>query len=175
MKITENEMLGLILGQCLPGDIRVGEGVAAYLVRKFEEQEQKMEAECANLRQAIDDVLAQRDALAAENAAMKSVVEPIANLAQYGEIVAEMSEALRPHEVDGFVSLFSRARHIKTPATDAYLNSVRAEGVEMLAEHHLQKAERYSAAGNVEGSNARIKMYNIAENFAGQLRSQEAK
>ena len=30
MKITENEMLGLILGQCLPGDIRVGEGVDLF-------------------------------------------------------------------------------------------------------------------------------------------------
>lgn len=74
------------------------------------------------------------DAVVADNAALKSIVVPISNLSQYGDIVAEMSEALRPHEVDGFVSIFSRARHIETPATDAILNAVRAEGIEILTD-----------------------------------------
>lgn len=121
--------------------------------------QQKMEAECANLRRAIDDVLAQRSALAAENAALKSFIDR--------ECYCIDEEVLNYVWASNFVPA--------TPATDAWRNSVRAEGVEMLAEHHLQKAEKYLAAGHEADSRSRIKMYNIAENFAAQLRSQEAK
>ncbi|RTY58766.1 hypothetical protein EKL29_08005 [Pantoea sp. YU22] len=44
MKITENEMRGLLAGKCLPSDILVGENLAAYLVRKFSALQQKLDA-----------------------------------------------------------------------------------------------------------------------------------
>ena len=44
MKITEHEMRGLLAGKCLPGDMRVNEELPAYLVRKFDELQQKLDA-----------------------------------------------------------------------------------------------------------------------------------
>ncbi len=44
MKITENEMRGLLTGKCVPGDMKVNEGLPAYLVRKFAALQQKLDA-----------------------------------------------------------------------------------------------------------------------------------
>ncbi|MCU5775070.1 hypothetical protein N5923_23570 [Erwiniaceae bacterium BAC15a-03b] len=44
MKITEHKMRGIILGKALPGDIKVSEGIPAYLVRKFAELHQQVQA-----------------------------------------------------------------------------------------------------------------------------------
>ncbi len=44
MKITEHEMRGLLSGKCLPGDMRVNEELPTYLVRKFDESQQKLDA-----------------------------------------------------------------------------------------------------------------------------------
>jgi len=49
MKITEHEMHGMLTGKCISGDMRVNEGLAAYLVRKFSEQQQKLDAAEAKL------------------------------------------------------------------------------------------------------------------------------
>lgn len=60
MKITEHEMRGLLAGKCLPGDMRLNEDLPAYLVRKFDELQQKLDAadNLANLRGAmINDLL----------------------------------------------------------------------------------------------------------------------
>lgn len=43
MNITEHEMRGLLTGKCVPGDMQVNEELPAYLVRKFAEQQQKLE------------------------------------------------------------------------------------------------------------------------------------
>lgn len=56
MNLTENEMRGLMQGKCLPADIRVGESVPAYLMRKFDALQQQV------------------NALAAENLALKTGV-----------------------------------------------------------------------------------------------------
>lgn len=56
----------------------------------------------------------------------------------------------------------------ETPATDAYLNSVRAEGVEMLAAAYEQSAKEVSDYKVV--NKCRIKAAQATE-FAGQLRS----
>lgn len=49
MKITEHEMRGLLAGKCLPGDMRVNEELPAYLVRKFHELQQKLDAMAAEV------------------------------------------------------------------------------------------------------------------------------
>jgi len=116
------------------------------------------EAECANLRQAIDDVLAQRDALAAENAALKSNLmfwdaedpespydspEDIANNCGMVfntefevQVAAKMpNRTYRVSEVGQYdckIELVSGAIP-ETPATDAYLNSVRADVIRQVS------------------------------------------
>ena len=101
MQLTENEMRGLIRGQCLPSDMFVGESLAAYLVRKFDERQQKV------------------DALAAENASLRHLLD----------MAGETGNAN-----------FGRTM-LPTPATDAYLNSVRAEGADNVATFHSIRME----------------------------------
>lgn len=79
----------------------------------------------------IDDyaeLKAQRDALAAENAAILSAIPE----ERFIDIMDENMDDVSLAEDIGYnTAVKEMRRDIKTPATDAYLNSVRAEGVEM--------------------------------------------
>ncbi|HHI2455039.1 TPA: hypothetical protein ACP41G_004333 [Escherichia coli] len=99
------EMDGFLKGKCIPSDLKVNETNAEYLVRKFAEAEAKYAA------------------LAAESAGLKKFCEDAAFDADYeSELLGERG---------GFVDGLSL---VKTPATDAFLAEVRAQGVEMFAE-----------------------------------------
>lgn len=137
-------MRGLLAGKCLPADMLFGENLAAYLVRKFGAMQQKL------------------DALAAENAALKSNLmfwdaedpespydspEDIANNCGMVfntefevQVAAKMpNRTYRVSEVDQYdckIELVSGAIP-ETPATDSYLNSVRAEGIHFAANRML--------------------------------------
>ncbi|EKI37647.1 hypothetical protein EC3006_2960 [Escherichia coli 3006] len=101
-------MDGFLKGKCIPRDLKVNETNAEYLVRKFAEAE----AKCA--------------ALAAENAALKKFCKDAAFDADY--------EAELGMERGGFSDALN---DIETTATDAFLAEVRAQGVEMFADHLL--------------------------------------
>ncbi|WP_313698195.1 hypothetical protein [Pantoea sp.] len=85
----------------------------------------------------LDCALVRGDTLAAENVALRN-----AHPQPFGPI---MMQALDAYEKDreqepetGMLNAFFILRdsiNIKTPATDAYFNSVRAEGVAMFAKH----------------------------------------
>ena len=100
--MTVYEMEGFLRGKCVPGDLKVNETNAEYLVRKFGELENK----CA--------------ALVAENARLKKFCKDAAFDADY--------EAELGMERGGFSDALNE---IKTPATDAFLAEVRAQGVDM--------------------------------------------
>ncbi|EKM0880279.1 hypothetical protein NFL00_07155 [Escherichia coli] len=104
-QMTLIEMDGFLKGKCIPRDLKVNETNAEYLVRKFAEAE----AKCA--------------ALAAENAKLKKFCKDAAFDADY--------EAELGMERGGFSDALNE---IKTPATDAFLAEIRAQGVEMFAE-----------------------------------------
>ncbi|EFC2635775.1 hypothetical protein CVB72_002324 [Escherichia coli] len=111
------EMDGFLKGKCIPRDLKVNETSAEYLVRKFAELENK----CA--------------ALVTENARLKSAVT------QQIELRAEIKKAGRPPHADFWVQSICEAEEKvkrvleETPATDAFLAEVRAQGVEMMREH----------------------------------------
>lgn len=117
--MTVYEMEGFLRGKCVPGDLKVNETNAEYLVRKFAEAE----AKCA--------------AMAAENARLKSAV------IQQIELRAEIKKAGRPPHADFWVQSICEAEEKvkraleETPATDAFLAEVRAQGVEMFADNLL--------------------------------------
>ncbi|MDF8701766.1 hypothetical protein OU589_18325 [Escherichia coli] len=77
------EMDGFLKGKCIPRDLKVNETNAEYLVRKFAEAEAKISALSEDQQKAIESIkqadsavkLAHEkfSALAAENAALKSV------------------------------------------------------------------------------------------------------
>lgn len=121
------EMDGFLKGKCCPRDLKVNETNAEYLVRKFAEFESKLETalrECRSAGITIDNLEAKCAALAAENAGMKKFCKDAAFDADY--------EAELGMERGGFSDALNE---IKTPATDAFLAEVRAQGVEMYADN----------------------------------------
>ncbi|EET6446546.1 hypothetical protein FEU51_002660 [Escherichia coli] len=113
------EMDGFLKGKCIPRDLKVNETNAEYLVRKFAEAE----AKCA--------------ALAAENAGLKA-----AHPQPFGPEMMKALDAYEKHQdevpetgmLDAFFILRDSIR-VETPATDAFLAEVRAQGVEMYADN----------------------------------------
>ncbi|EHZ8209722.1 hypothetical protein K6R51_002712 [Escherichia coli] len=121
------EMDGFLKGKCIPSDLKVNETNAEYLVRKFGELESKLETalrECRSAGITIDNLEAKCAALAAESAGMKKFCKDAAFDADY--------EAELGMERGGFSDALNE---IKTPATDAFLAEVRAQGVEMYADN----------------------------------------
>lgn len=108
------EMDGFLKGKCIPSDLKVNETNAEYLVRKFAEAQ----AKCA--------------ALAAENAAMHETIEAVRS-------VADNSSGIAGWHLNGDIAtweeILPEINDIETPATDAFLAEVRAQGVEMAMEH----------------------------------------
>ncbi|EFU9597060.1 hypothetical protein KV865_002726 [Escherichia coli] len=123
------EMDGFLKGKCIPRDLKVNETNAEYLVRKFAEAEAKISALSEDHQKAIESIkqadaavkLAHEkfSALAAENAALKESERA------FDAMCAE-------EHGDNWVSELT-----ETPATDAFLAEVRAQGVEMFADHLL--------------------------------------
>ena len=107
-QMTLIEMDGFLKGKCIPSDLKVNETNAEYLVRKFAEAE----AKCA--------------ALAAENAGLNKFI--VQSCYVFDGEQDELSDAYIC-AIDG--------RMPQTPATDAFLAEVRAQGVEMFADHLL--------------------------------------
>ncbi|MEH4110888.1 hypothetical protein POW89_17130 [Escherichia coli] len=121
------EMNGFLKGKCFPRDLKVNETNAEYLVRKFGELESKLETalrECRSAGITIDNLEAKCAALVAESAGMKKFCKDAAFDADY--------EAELGMERGGFSDALNE---IKTPATDAFLAEVRAQGVEMYADN----------------------------------------
>jgi len=114
------EMEGFLHGKCMPGDLLVGESTAAYLVRKLNE---------------ATAVKAERDALAVENAALKS-----AHPQPFGREMMKALDAYEKHQdevpetgmLDAFFILRDSIR-VETPATDTALAAIEARGVKKAA------------------------------------------
>ncbi|HIB9616458.1 TPA: hypothetical protein ACWZHD_003809 [Escherichia coli] len=113
-QMTLIEMDGFLKGKCIPRDLKVNETNSEYLVRKFAEAE----AKCA--------------ALAAENAAMHETIEAVRS-------IADNSSGIAGWHLNGDIAtweeILPEINDIETPATDALLAEVRAQGVEMMREH----------------------------------------
>lgn len=149
------EMNGFLKGKCIPRDLNVNETNAEYLVRKFGELESKLETalrECRSAGITIDNLEAKCTALAAENAGMKSVIEYCINPDNQPEYHDQgMGCGVEDHgyQRDGYSACYygwgSAMERVysevipdaipETPATDAFLAEVRAQGVEMYADN----------------------------------------
>ena len=163
--MTVYEMEGFLRGKCLPGDMKVNESNAQYLVRKFSEFESNLseskrefrasDATIHNLELKITDMavqLANADSkcrgLAAENAGLKAAFDkPQAYLSWHAipptwEDPLPCGEYLDVHDEAGHKNSDGTdcwpvyaKPEIETPATDAFLAEVRAHGVDMAMEH----------------------------------------
>ena len=114
--MTVYEMESFLRGKCVPGDLKVNETNAEYLVRKFAEAE----AKCA--------------ALAAENAGLKSgAMDEIKVINRGGQAYCVKDGVqVNPMYARGWNDYRAKSLQSDTPATDAFLAEVRAQGVEML-------------------------------------------
>ncbi|ENJ2506546.1 TPA: hypothetical protein IRA92_003097 [Escherichia coli] len=110
------EMDGILKGKCIPRDLKVNETNAEYLVRKFAE----LEAKCA--------------ALAAENTGLKSdAMDEIKVINRGGQAYCVKDGVqVNPMYARGWNDYRAKFLQSDTPATDAFLAEVRAQGVEML-------------------------------------------
>ncbi|EFB6668529.1 hypothetical protein FQY73_21725 [Escherichia coli] len=137
------EMDGFLKGKCIPSDLKVNETNAEYLVRKFGELESKLETafrECRSSGITIDNLEAKCEALAAENARLKSAVT------QQIELRAEIKKAGRPPHADFWVQSICEAEEKvkraleETQATDAFLDEVRAQAFNDLCSAFVKDA-----------------------------------
>ncbi|MFD3298570.1 hypothetical protein [Escherichia coli] len=129
-QMTLIEMDGFLKGKCIPSDLKVNETNAEYLVRKFGELESKLETalrECRSAGITIDNLEAKCAALAAEKE--KFAVECAATKIAIAYLKSGRQD-------------FS----LNTPATDAFLAEVRAQGVEMFAQKCNSKSEQSFAS-----------------------------
>lgn len=165
MKLTLKEMNGLLNGKCLPSDLIVGETLAEYLVRKFTGLEQKLAESQREFRAAdatIENLQMQVEKLAAENAGLKQFPDQIVGfIGKLGssEIGSETKEKIE-----------AAAKKIETPATDAFLAEVRAQGVEMFAESQKEYARKNRDELDSMTRAAYCGSAVDAERFAAQLR-----
>ncbi len=109
------EMDGFLKGKCFPRDLKVNETNAEYLVRKFAEAD----AKCA--------------ALAAENAGLKSgAMDEIKVINRGGQAYCVKDGVqVNPMYARGWNDYRAKSLQSDTPATDAFLAEVRAQGVDM--------------------------------------------
>ncbi|HBL7933195.1 TPA: hypothetical protein LTB96_001708 [Escherichia coli] len=113
------EMDGFLKGKCIPSDLKVNETNAEYLVRKFAEAEAKYAA------------------LAAENAGLKSgAMDEIKVINRGGQAYCVKDGVqVNPMYARGWNDYREKSLQSDTPATDAFLAEVRAQGVEMYADN----------------------------------------
>ena len=128
------EMEGFLRGKCLPGDMKVNESNAQYLVRKFSE----LQSQNADMAVQLANAESKCRELAAENAALKSFGDKLYSMykgleTSGGGFHDEQSIPYQQAALDAAISAFEE---IKTPATDAILAEVRAQGVEMFGQYH---------------------------------------
>lgn len=98
------EMEGFLRGKCIPGDLKVNETNAEYLVRKFSEAEDKISA------------------LTAENELARKAVQAFCDVV--GDNIEVISEEVGR---DGVLVILEAMKATgNTPATDAFLAEVRA-------------------------------------------------
>lgn len=116
------------------------------LVSAGHEMASELKAECgavdmrsvakliSDLATQLEVQLARSNALAAENAAMHETIEAVRS-------VADNSSGIAGWHLNGDIAtweeILPEINDIETPATDAFLAEVRAQGVEMFADHLL--------------------------------------
>lgn len=170
------EMQGFLRGKCLPGDMKVNETNAEYLVRKFSELEQRLIESERYGRQTditIDNLEMKLAQMAAELASVKQQ-EP---KAWFIRITDEVTVDAREGEKWRGVPLVRV--DVETPNHDAFLAEVRASAIEELMEKSLwDTANCLHGIGAFDKANDRKAVQGIIRDelkervteFAAQLR-----
>ncbi|EKK1884689.1 hypothetical protein PL866_004350 [Salmonella enterica] len=198
------EMEGFLRGKCIPGDLKVNETNAEYLVRKFSEAEAKISALAAEnayllngaARELNTSWMFHKTMLGAQaalvclshgyQAAAREWLEGTTDEAG-AEIpddisVGELHEWFDRQMVSndgksGFLTRSEAEEAIRKacPATDAFLAEVRAQGVERYAAQLKSEAELADETGWDGAAKFLISESEKVLAFAAQFRQEEAK
>ena len=118
-----------------------------------------------DMRKKLAESEAKLAALAAENAGLKNAITAVSKTSEECEINGdELKYVVEPSEFDALTDLLD-----ETPATDAFLAEVRAQGVEMFAAHKRER-QRALRSRSMRMSEEAAGMAADAENFADELR-----
>lgn len=110
--MTVYEMEGFLRGKCLPGDMKVNESNAQYLVRKFSE----LQSQNAELAVQLANAESKCRELAAENAGLNKFITQSCYVFD-GE----------QHEISDAYICATDGGMPETPATDTFLAEVRTQ------------------------------------------------
>ncbi|EAT6911781.1 hypothetical protein CSQ32_004823 [Salmonella enterica subsp. diarizonae] len=110
-------------------------------------------------QEAAEKLVQERNALAAENVAMKSALNDIL---QPDAAVLERNHRVRALDA------------METPATDAFLAEVRASAIEAFADNQEKIADEELVGGNLDLSLRFRGMARAAKEFAAQIRQEDA-
>ncbi|HCP3337581.1 TPA: hypothetical protein ACIYP1_005238 [Escherichia coli] len=155
--------------------VRKGQSWHAYQeYKKHKEQLEKLSIQLDAARRRITELESERAVLAAENIALKS-----AHPQQFGQKMMDALVAYEECQDDvperGMLNAFFILRDsvcIDTPATDAFLAEVRAQGVEMFAQKCNSKSEQ-SIASDIRDNWKLLGEH--ATDFADELRRGSSK
>lgn len=168
------EMEGFLRGKCLPGDMKVNETNAEYMVRKFTELEQKLAESQREFRVAdatIENLQMQVEKLAAENAGLKALARGWANATddrlfeEHGEIFHDSIDACE-EELKAVC-----------PTTDAFLAEVRAHDLNAFIRHHSAELDAHIKNGGEQFDEKSVRIRDIivsARLFREQIRKEAA-
>lgn len=109
-------------------------------------------------QEAAEKLVQERNALAAENVAMKSALNDIL---QPDAAVLERNHRVRALDA------------METPATDAFLAEVRASAIEAFADNQEKIADEELVGGNLDLSLRFRGMARAAKEFAAQIRQED--
>ncbi|WP_411368828.1 hypothetical protein [Escherichia coli] len=165
------EMEGFLRGKFLPGDMKVNESDAQYLVRKFSE----LQSQNADMSVHLANAESKCRVLAAENAALKSFGDKLDEMHNdlNGEGTGIQGRAEVACQQAALEAAMEELDAIKTTVTDTFLAEVRAQGVEMVIAYHRERAD---ALHHVDRNNAiRHSIAALdASDVAAQLRQEAA-
>nr|DAZ40057.1 MAG TPA: hypothetical protein [Caudoviricetes sp.] len=167
------EMEGFLRGKCLPGDMKVNETTAEYLVRELS-QAGELTAAHSTLEKAREvtncpdgvDLQDHLKALVAENMALKSAIQTHSESVHFCEVCGKDD----PCSTDDVCYALS-----ETPTTDGILRAAEARGVEKFAYDQREIAEHWKAKiGNTVWIERSLAIAEEAEAFAQYLREVKA-
>ncbi|EAC1084482.1 hypothetical protein CRR46_19335 [Salmonella enterica] len=124
------EMEGFLRGKCIPGDLKVNETNAEYLVRKFSEADDRCAALSAKLNMINDLMEAAEQANKLAQEATEKLVQERNALAAENETLNKFIAASCFVQAGEELAWYPAIDHApETQATDAFLAEVRAQGV----------------------------------------------
>lgn len=163
------EMQGLLAGKCLPGDMKVNESLAEYLLRKLEDRnelERQLSAKTISEQNIINAF-----GISGEGAHSKLVIEYVHGL------VAENLAVKKYAKIDDYdkcdnCGFESYVMPIETPNTDAFTAELRAQGVEEFAADMWKRGNELVAEGEQKRLVVQVRLAaKLADTYAANLRA----